>query len=309
MRQAVDTARLTIAPRARAHLPLKPADYTKGRTTPVVAHGAANFAFGNSGGRVNTLSPGGIAAHLPVKASSAISQLAFSPDGASMVFACGDALFVTQSDANAPRLIASLPEISALVFSPDGATLAVGHAGGVSRFATGSFENTPVEAKIAGNPLHLIWHSNGEWLACCLEADGFCLLETATNSLTTRTNFPAPVRSLGFGAPTPSVVASGAFRVAGWSLADHSPIMSGKSGLVLVDAVAACPKRNLVAKGYANGLLSLAVIGGPSEILLREDTGAGFTALAWSANGDFLAVAGTDGSAALIEFPSNMFKS
>jgi WD40 repeat protein len=85
--------------------------------------------------------------------------------------------------------------------------------------------------------------------------------------------------------------------------------MTGKSGLVLVDAVATSPDRNLVAVGYGNGLLSLAEIGRPTEMLLREDTGAGVTAMAWSGNGAFLAVAGSDGSAALVEFPDAMFKS
>ena len=73
--------------------------------------------------------------------------------------------------------------------------------------------------------------------------------------------------------------------------------------------MATCPTRNLVAVGYANGLISLEEIGRPSEILLREDTGAGITAMAWSSNGKYLAVAGTDGSAAPVDFPETMFKS
>ena len=97
--------------------------------------------------------------------------------------------------------------------------------------------------------------------------------------------------------------------MAAWALNDQSDVMSGKAGLVLIDAIATCPTRNLVAVGYANGLLSLAEIGKPSEILLREDTGAGISAMAWSANGAYLALAGTDGSAALVEFPDAMFKS
>ena len=86
-------------------------------------------------------------------------------------------------------------------------------------------------------------------------------------------------------------------------------MLTGKVGLVLVSAVATSPDRNLVAVGYANGLLSLAEIGQPSEILLREDTGAAITAMAWSSNGTYLALAGSDGSTALVEFPDSMFKS
>jgi WD40 repeat protein len=85
--------------------------------------------------------------------------------------------------------------------------------------------------------------------------------------------------------------------------------MTGKPGLVLIERVAACPTRNLVAVGYANGLLSLAEIGRREEILLREDTGSAVCALAWSPDGKFLAVAGNDGRAAVVEFPNEMFKS
>jgi hypothetical protein len=85
-------------------------------------------------------------------------------------------------------------------------------------------------------------------------------------------------------------------------------ILTGKAGMVLIDAIASCPTRNLVAVGYANGLISLARIGEPGEILLRADTSAAITALDWSSDGRFLGLAGADGSAALVEFPDDMFK-
>ena len=144
-----------------------------------------------------------------------------------------------------------------------------------------------------------------------MDGDGLTLIDTRTNAVTSHGNFPAPVTSAAFSAPTDTVIASGAFRLAGWSLADspQKDVTTGRAGLVLIDAVAACPTRNLAAVGYANGLLSLAEIGRREEILLRADTGAGITALAFSPDGNFLALAGTDGSAALVEFPAGMFKS
>jgi hypothetical protein len=309
IRRAVDTGRLTIAPRDKPHLPLKAADFTAGRSTTVVPQGAAGFAFAKDTGRINSLSAGGIAAHLPPKAPAPISAVACSPDGTTMAYACGSQVFVTPARTDAPQPLDAPDTITGLAFSPDGQTLAAAHHAGLSRWSTATLDRDAVHTPIPGRPLDVAWRQDGLWLVACLQSDGFCVVEAATNTPHVHGNFPSAVRHAGFGLPTGTVVAAGAFRVAAWALGDQSDVMTGKAGLVLIDAIATCPTRNLVAVGYANGLLSLAEIGRPSEILLREDTGAGITAMAWSGNGAYLALAGTDGSAALVEFPDAMFKS
>lgn len=308
-RRAVDSGRLTITPRDKPFLPLKPADFTEGRTSDVVAFGAAGFAFAKSTGRINSLTPGGIAVHLAAKAKSEITVLAASPDGKTIAFACAEQVRISTSDASTQHSVPAASAVTAMAFSPDGLTLAVAHANGLSRWNLQALDQPPVETPLPGTPARLDWHPDGTWLTASMATDGFCLIDPVRNRATPRGNFPSPVRSAIFGRTSNTVVASGAFRVAAWDLADGQAVLTGKAGLVLISAVAACPDRNLVAVGYANGLLSLAEIGQPSEILLREDTGAAITAMAWSSNGTYLALAGNDGSAALVEFPDSMFKS
>jgi WD40 repeat protein len=309
VRRALDTGRLTIAPRNKPFPPLKAADFTEGRSTPVVPNGAVNFAFAKTNGRINTLTPGGIAAHLPAKAPGPISAVALSTDGTTMAYSCGGDVYLTASDADQKNPLTAPALVTDLAFSPDGETLAAAHENGLTRWRVTALDQPPAETPITGSPTALRFSDDGAWLAVPLQSDGFCLLNTASNTAYPHGNFPSPVRSLGFGGLTNSVVASGAFRVVAWHLDDQHDIMSGKAGLVLIHAIATCPTRNLVAVGYGNGLLSLAEIGRPSEILLREDTGVSITAMAWSPNGNYLALAGADGSAALIEFPDSMFKS
>lgn len=309
IRRAVDTARLTIAPRDKPYPPLKAAEFTAGRTSGVVSHGARNFAFAKDPGRINTLTPGGTAVHLAPRASAAISAIAAAPDGETIAYACGGDVHICPAAADTARTLRATDTVTALAFSPDGQTLVAAHRAGVSRWAMTALDKGPLNTPVPAMPMGLEWHADGSKLVCRMIAEGFCLIDATTNTARIYGSFPAPVRSTAFSAPTATVVAAGAFRVAAWSLADNSDVITGKAGLVLIDAIAACPTRNLVAVGYANGLLSLAEIGRPSEILLREDTGAGITAMAWSRNGSFLALAGTDGSAALVEFPDSMFKS
>ncbi|MGQ0563930.1 MAG: WD40 repeat domain-containing protein [Gemmobacter sp.] len=309
VRRAIDTGRLTIAPRDKPFLPLKVADFTAGRSSPVVPNGPANFAFAKDTGRVNTLTPGGIASHLAARAAGPIRAVACTADGATIAYATGSEVCVTPAKANAPLHLDAPATVTGLAFSPDGRTLAVAHDAGLSRWSVAAPDLGVRHTPVVGRPLDVAWRRDGAWLVACLAEDGFCTVEAATDAVHVHRNFPSAVRHAGFGLPTDTVVAAGAFRVAAWTLADQGDVVTGKPGLVLIDAIATCPNRNLVAVGYANGLLSLAEIGRPSEILLREDTGAGITAMAWSGNGAYLALAGTDGSAALVEFPDAMFKS
>ena len=308
-RRAVDTGRLTIAAREKPYPPLKQAEFTEGRSSDVVAFGARGFAFAKTSGRINALSAGGIAFHIPPRAPAAIQALAASPDGMTLAYASGAQLHVAAPESTEPQTLALPDDITALAFSPDGLTLAVALGATVWRLSLLALSAPPVVTQLADTATALHWHPDTAWLACTLVADGFCLIDIARNQVLHRNRFPAAVRSLGFGLNTGTVVASGAFRVAAWALEDGHDVVTGKAGLVLVNAVATCPNRNLVAVGYANGLLSLAEIGQPSEILLREDTGAGITTMVWSQDGKYLALAGTDGSAALVEFPDAMFKS
>ncbi len=309
IRRAVDTARLTIAPRSGSVAPLKSADFTVGRSAAVVPHGPANFAFAKVDGRINTLTPGGIAVHLPAKAAAAIDALSFTPDGKTLSYLSGGATYVTTAAGGPIRRLPAPAPATALSFSHDGRMLAVADEIGLSLWVMDALDGTPHHTPIPGAPMGIQWRSDGAWLAIYLGDDGFCVMNVETGILSVHGNFPAPVQSLAFGGPTNTIVAAGAFRVAAWRLADQTNLLSGKAGLVIINAVATCPTRNLVAVGYANGLLSLAEIGRPSEILLREDTGAAINALVWSNDGKFLAVAGADGSAALVEFPDSMFKS
>jgi WD40 repeat protein len=309
IRRAIDTGRLTIAPRDRPFPPLKRADFTEGRSTSVVPNGEMNFAFAKDNGRINTLTPGGIVSHLPAKGPRAICALACSPDGATLAFACGDRVYLAPAGAEQPDELEAPATVTDLSFSPDGQTLAASHPTGLSLWAVAAQDRKVRHIPVAGEPRRLVWRRDGTWLLACLAKDGFCLVNTASDAVHLHGSFPSPVSYADFGLQSGSVVASGAFRVAAWKLADRSDLVTGKAGLVLIDAIATSPNRNLVAVGYANGLLSLAEIGLSSEILLREDTGAGITAMAWSSNGAYLAVAGADGSAALIEFPDAMFKS
>ncbi|MBL4767564.1 MAG: WD40 repeat domain-containing protein [Rhodobacteraceae bacterium] len=308
MRRAADSARLTIAPRTDPVAALKTADCTKARTSLVVAHGPSHFAFGTENGRVNTTTPGGISAYQPFKALGPVSAItATAQENGPLAYATGcDVILHRQGSEDDPEVVTLPAKVVSLAFSPDGTVLAIGHRHGTSVW-TFSAETPGFE--LDQKSTDLVWSSDGHWLACCLETPGFALIDFNKQTAVTHENFAGPVKSIAFDAKNNTVIASGAFRLAAWDLqTPDKSIETGKTGLTLIEVIASCPLRNLVAVGYANGLVSVAQIGKPGEILLRENTGAAITAMAWSGDGNFLGIAGADGTAALAEFPDDMFK-
>lgn len=308
-RRAADTARLTILPRTEPVGALKTADYARARTSSVVAHGPSHFAFGTENGRVNTTTPGGTSNYLHHKPPGPVIAVAgTAQEDGPLAYASGcDVSLHRAGSEGAPETVTLPAEVVTLAFSPDGTALAIGHRLGTSVW---TFLADSPGFELDQKSTDLWWSRNGRWLACSLETPGFALIDVNGQTAVTHENFTGPVRSVAFGADNSTVIASGAFRLAAWDLqTPDKSLQTGKTGLTLIDAVASCPNRNLVAVGYANGLVSVAQIGEPGEILLRENTGTGVTALAWSGDGKFLGVAGADCSIALVEFPDDMFKS
>jgi len=305
IRRALDTAQLSIRPRSGRYPGLRHADHAEGRTTTLSTHGRTGFLFGKSTGKMNSVSAGGISTHLPPTGEGPVVAVAARSE--TLAYAAGDRLHLWATGAE-PLTRQAPGAISALRFSPERRLLACGHDGGVMLW-TGQADDPPLRVAFAGRPVDLVFGPDSRHLACCLGSEGLAVVDLGSMDCVQRGKFPGPVCSAGFTPDGKVVVASGAFRAAAWSLdAAGQPIATGKPGLVLVDSVAACPTRSIVAVGYANGLVSLAEPGRTDEILLRGDTGCGVTALGWSSDGRMLAIGGQDGTAALIEFPNEMFK-
>lgn len=205
-------------------------------------------------------------------------------------------------------------DVTRIAVSGDATLLACWGAGQVSIVRVGEMT---CQAQIAcdGAVLGLEWSPCQRWLVAGCADKVVLLVDVAAGRSDRIVDFPAPVLTAAFSDQAGAVIASGAFRVVGWSLpdlpfGDHAgaPIETGKPGLTLVDRVAVHPGRDLCAVSYGTGLVMLCRIGHPDEMLVREGTGAAVTALAWSDDGAHLAIGGEDGSLSIVTFPKNMFK-
>lgn len=200
-----------------------------------------------------------------------------------------------------------------VAYSPNGARLALAGNNHLE-IRSRNGRDVLLGRALQAEPISLAWSADGGWLAIGLAKGGMVLVEAGTGHHTRLDGFPGPVRSLGFGGATGALVASGAFRIAGWSLATPplddaatGALASGRAGLTMVEAVAMQPRGDLVAAGYANGQIAIAQLGSPDEMILRV-VGGPVTALAWSSDGRHLAIGDALGMVALATFPSQLFK-
>lgn len=200
---------------------------------------------------------------------------------------------------------------NALAFAPDDGTLAVLLQNELLVGQPGQgHDSHPL-----GGSGPMGFSGDGTWLAGSNGRDGFWLLNRRDGRIARVGRFRAGPSSIAFSQPAGAVFASGAFRATGWSLdtppVDHETtgaLKTGHAGLVLIEKIAAHPRRDLIALGTAEGAVSVARIGHPQEMPLRQADGSPVTALGWSADGLHLAIGTAAGQAALVTLPEQLFK-
>jgi WD40 repeat protein len=312
IRVSGDLGQTSIRPREKPPVPLIATASLGNAGVPLAAQPRSGFLVGSAGGDV-----------LPLSCDGEIGEPLFKTDGpvaaldraaqAGIIAAGGERGCVLWRGAGDTRTLELDTPLSALALSPDGRRLALGLGDGLSIRATQG-SGASREVPLAARPISIGWGGDGGWLACGLETGGFALINLADGRTGIVPGFPAPVRTLCWSEPANALFASGAFRIAGWSMTSPplggetaGALETGRAGMVPIELVAAHPRKKLVAAGHANGRITVAQIGTREEIVVRP-LGDALTALAWSGDGRHLAIGTADGTAAIVTFPDQMFK-
>jgi len=315
IRVSNDLGQTTIRPREKPPVPLIATAAFGDGDVPLAVDTHSGFLVGAASGEVLHLTAGGDVAGALVKIDGPVVAIDHSAKAGTTAISNGHDVFLSHGRGDAMRLerdVASSTDV--LVFSPGGRRLACGLGEGLSIWAVEGDAALIRDIPLAARPVSIRWSRDGTWLACGLETGGFALVSVADGRVDVVAGFPSPVRAVCWSQPAHALFASGAFRIAGWSMTappvggdTSGALETGRAGLVLVEAVAAHPEKKLIAAGYANGRITIAQIGARDELLVRP-LGNAVTALAWSGDGRHLAIGSVDGTAAIVTFPAQMFK-
>lgn len=315
IRMSADVGRATIQPRQKEPEPLVTTPRLHDGAPPLAHLRGPDFLVGTSAGSVLHLGGDGQLTDTNVNVGAPIVAIDHAVATGMTAATDGGGVFLSRGPGDLSTFSpADGSEIVAVAFSPAGRHLAVAGAGGLSIWTMDPGAAWLCEFGLPGRPVSLSWNGDGQWLACTLDCGGFLLVDLFNCRAGIVGDFPVPTRSASWSRPTDTLLASGAYRIAAWSMQtppfdgdNAGALVSGRAGLVVVDSVAAHPTKPLAAAGYANGQIVVAQIGGRDELLVKP-SGGGVTVLAWSPDGRHLAAGTTDGAASIITFPPQIFK-
>ncbi len=231
-----------------------------------------------------------------------IDHVALGPDGA-VAWSAGKTAFVQSKEL---REFEALSTVGGLAFLPKGFRLAIAHYNG----ATLWFPNAPAAA-----PEKLEW--KGSHLGATVSPDGRFLVTTMQEPMLhgwrlvdrqhmRLSGYAARVTSFGWTIGGHWLATSGATQLILWPFQTKDGPMGKQPRLLApsehrIGVVACHPRQDIVATGYGDGMVLLVRIEDGAEILAKKPGDAPVTALAWSADGLFLAWGTESGEAGIID--------
>jgi WD40 repeat protein len=199
--------------------------------------------------------------------------------------------------------------VTGLALDPKGKRLAASHYNGVSLW----WLNNPASAATVlhwkGSHTGVTWSPDGKFIVTMMQEMALHGWRLADQAHMRMAGYPTKTKSAGWALKGKYLVTSGAPAVVCWPFTGKDGPM-GKAPLelpplsqTLTTTVACYPKRDMVAAGYADGLLLMFRMEDQADLTVAEATGSAVAGLAFSADGKMLGFAREDGSAGFVALP------
>jgi WD40 repeat protein len=231
-----------------------------------------------------------------------IDHVALGPDGA-VAWSAGKAAYV-RTRKGEERTIEVASTAGGLAFAPKGFRLAIAHYNGVTLWFPNA-QAAPEVLEWKGSHLGVIFSPDGKFLLTSMQEPMLHGWRVADGKHMRMSGYSGRVRSLSWSSGGEWLATSGSEQLIVWPFQSKDGPM-GKQPQMLapmearVTAVACHPKQDVVAVGYADGLVLLVRLSDAAEILARRPGGAAVSALAWDAKGATLAFGAEGGDAGLL---------
>jgi WD40 repeat protein len=232
-----------------------------------------------------------------------IDQVAHGPSGVA-AWSAGKQAFV-QAGKGGARVLEAPSTVGGLAFAPKGVRLAIAHYNGVTLWFPNA-QSEPERLEWKGSHLGVTLSPDGKFLVTKMQEPTLHGWRLEDRKDMRMSGYGARVRSLAWSADGKWLATSGSNQLILWPFQGRDGPM-GKAPRILapaepqVEVVACHPKQDIVAVGYADGLVLLVRIADGAEVLARKPGGVPVTALAWSATGNMLAIGSEDGAAAIVD--------
>lgn len=186
--------------------------------------------------------------------------------------------------------------VGGLAFDPKGRRVATAHYGGASLWWAKPGSHKLKSLAWSGSHLSLTWSPDGKYIVTAMQENELHGWRVSDGADMRMSGYPTKVRSMSWLPKGRHLATSGAEPVVCWPFHGKGGPM-GKEPLDLgwgiddvVTVVAAHPKHDVVAAGYKDGTTILVQIDRSHSVLVKRPGEGAVTALAWSTDGQQIAL-------------------
>ncbi|HUA76668.1 MAG TPA: WD40 repeat domain-containing protein [Acetobacteraceae bacterium] len=196
--------------------------------------------------------------------------------------------------------------VSGIAFDAKGKRIAASHYNGVSLWFVAAKDASPRELEWKGSHIAVAVHPDGDAVVTAMQENALHGWRLSDGQHMRMSGYPAKAESLSFSRRGKWLASSGADAIILWPFFGGGPMgkapieLAGGDGITCT-RVAAHPQQEMVAGGFADGLVVLAEVNS-SRVLPIAPPGQGpITALVWSPDGSQLALGTEKGFAAIVD--------
>jgi WD40 repeat protein len=233
--------------------------------------------------------------------------LAHPGKGAWRAAAVGRAVHLLDAAGTALKTLAHPSTATGLATDAKGRRLAVSHYNGASLWFVAAKEDRPTSLAWKGSHTAIAISPDARYVVTAMQENALHGWRVADGAHMRMSGYPAKTKSLGFTAKGRWLATSGAESVVCWPFTGDGPMGKAPEELaggdaVLVTRVACHPEHEVIAAGFADGLVLLTEIASRKVLPVAAPGRGPVSALAWSADGRWLALGTETGFAALVDF-------
>ena len=196
--------------------------------------------------------------------------------------------------------------VTGLAFDGKGKRIAASHYNGATLWFVGAKVDSPRKLEWKGSHTGIILHPAGDAVVTAMQENSLHGWRLADGQHMRMSGYPAKTESLAFTKSGKWLASAGADTVVLWPFFGGGPMGKAPMELaggdnVLCTRVAAHPQHEVVAAGFADGLVVLADIASERILPVAAPGHGSVSALAWSGDGSRLAFGTESGFAALVD--------
>jgi WD40 repeat protein len=196
--------------------------------------------------------------------------------------------------------------VTGLVFDGKGKRIGASHYNGATLWFVAAKTGTPRKLEWKGSHTGIIIHPEGEAVVTAMQENALHGWKLPDGQHMRMSGYPAKTQSLSFTRNGKWMASSGADSMVLWPFFGGGPMgkapveLAGGDGIIC-NQVACHPREDIVAGGFADGLVVIADINSSRVIPVAPPGHGPVSTLAWSPDGTRLALGTEDGFAALVD--------